>query len=115
MVEKWLIKVEELMIQSLKDIITQSVASYGSTYRPDWILSWPGQVIQCVDCIQWTSEVHQAICNGTLAEQVEKCSEQIEDCVKLVRGKLDPGSQVTTEALIVIDVHGSIEKNFQLN
>lgn len=54
----------------------------------------------------WTAEVTQAIFNATLSELVMKCTEQIEECVKLVQGKLDAGNQVTIEALIVIDVHG---------
>lgn len=66
------------------------------------------QVVQCGNCIQWTKEVTEAIMNKTLKQQVEKCTEQIEQSVKLVQGKLDPGNQVTIEALIVIDVHGKI-------
>lgn len=63
-------------------------------------------MVQCGNCINWTTEVTEAITKNTLAEQVDKCTEQIEQSVKLVQGKLDPGSQVTIEALIVIDVHG---------
>lgn len=54
----------------------------------------------------WTSEVTQAIFNATLADLVQKCTNQIEECVQLVQGKLDPGNQITIEALVVIDVHG---------
>ncbi|XP_076256705.1 dynein heavy chain 3, axonemal [Rhynchophorus ferrugineus] len=105
MVEKWLIQVESVMIQSLKDITKKAIDNYPSVERPTWILTWPGQIVQCVDCIEWTSEVTGAIFSGNLAEQEELCSEQIEQCVKMVQGTLKPNNQVTVEALIVIDVH----------
>lgn len=53
----------------------------------------------------------QAIVEGTLPEQVDLCTKQIEQSVRLVQGKLEPGSQVTIEALIVIDVHGKYINN----
>ncbi|XP_017770457.1 PREDICTED: dynein heavy chain 3, axonemal-like [Nicrophorus vespilloides] len=105
MVEKWLLQVEHLMISSMKDITADSVKAYASTDRCDWILSWPGQIVQCVDCIQWTTEVTKAILDKTLKEQVNLCTVQIEQSVKLVQGKLELGHQITMEALIVIDVH----------
>lgn len=106
MVEKWLVQVETIMIQSLKDVTSESIKHYPTVERPDWILHWPGQVVQCVDCIQWTTEVTSAIFQGTLQEQESLCTEQIEQSVKMVQGKLKPNNQVTVEALIVIDVHG---------
>lgn len=105
MVEKWLVQVESVMIQSLKDITKKAIDNYMISERPPWILAWPGQIVQCVDCIQWTMEVTNAIFGGTLAEQEELNTEQIEQCVKMVQGTLKPNNQVTVEALIVIDVH----------
>lgn len=64
------------------------------------------KVVQCVDCVQWTLEVTKAITSNKLKEQLQKCTRQIEETVQLVQGKLEPGSQITLEALIVIDVHG---------
>lgn len=45
MVEKWLLKVQHLMIQSMIDITSQSIEAYKPDTRAKWILSWPGQVI----------------------------------------------------------------------
>lgn len=107
MVERWLVLVEKIMIQSMKDVVSEAVKSYRTMDRSEWLLSFPGQVIQCGNCIQWTTDVTEAILSGTLAEQVDKCTRQIERSVMLVQGKLDPDSQITIEALIVIDVHGT--------
>ncbi|GJQ73710.1 DNAH3 [Trypoxylus dichotomus] len=106
MVEKWLLQVEQVMLQSMKSITNDAVASYSDNDRRDWILTWPGQTVQCVDCIQWTKDVTKAIQAKTLPEQLAKCTKQIEGCVQMVQGKLEPGNQITVEALIVIDVHG---------
>ncbi|KAJ8964394.1 hypothetical protein NQ317_006775 [Molorchus minor] len=106
LVEKWLVQVEGVMIQSLKDITRDSVANYPTVDRTTWILNWPGQVVQCVDCVEWTADVTNAIFSGTLQEEEDLCTEQIEACVKMVQGKLLPNNQITIEAMIVIDVHG---------
>ncbi|KAI4456226.1 dynein heavy chain family protein [Holotrichia oblita] len=112
MVEKWLLQVEQTMLQSMKNITSDAVSSYSDNDRREWILTWPGQTVQCVDCVQWTKDVTKAITGGTLVEQLAKCTRQIEGCVQMVQGKLEPGNQITVEALIVIDVHGrDIVKN----
>lgn len=105
MVEKWLIQVEQQMLSSLKDVINKSVQDYGHAKRRDWVLKWPGQVILCADSIFWTSEVSEAIHNGTLAKYLQQSNKRIDEIVGLVRGKLDPGNRITLGALIVIAVH----------
>lgn len=47
MVEKWLVLVEKIMIQSMKDITTEAVAAYETMGRADWLLNFPGQVKNC--------------------------------------------------------------------
>ncbi|XP_066246402.1 dynein axonemal heavy chain 3 [Euwallacea similis] len=104
MVEKWLIQVESVMIQSLKDITKKAMDNYPAVDRPTWILAWPGQIVQCVDYIRWTTDVTSAISSGILLEKEKIYSKQIESCVKMVQGTLKPNNQVTVEALIVINV-----------
>ncbi|XP_071052042.1 dynein axonemal heavy chain 3 isoform X2 [Onthophagus taurus] len=105
MVEKWLLQVQLIMLQSMKDIMNFAVKAFTPQSRKEWILSWPGQIIQACDCIIWTTDVTEAITNNTLDNQVALCTEQIKICVEMVQGKLEPSTQITIEALIVIDVH----------
>ena len=44
MVEKWLIQVEEVMINSLKKVTDDAVNAYYQTPRGKWVQEWPGQV-----------------------------------------------------------------------
>ncbi|CAH8296506.1 unnamed protein product, partial [Schistosoma turkestanicum] len=62
-------------------------------------------VVICVSCIYWTKEVQESIENNQLTEYNKKCNEQIDDIVRLVRGKLTSGERITLGALTVIDVH----------
>ncbi|PRD34653.1 UNVERIFIED_CONTAM: Dynein heavy chain 3 [Trichonephila clavipes] len=109
MVEKWLAEVEVSMLQSLKDVIRKSLQAYPTCARTEYVLSWPGQVVICVCSAFWTAEVSEAIENNTVKEYRDKCSQQIDDIVALVRGKLEPNKRLTLGALIVIDVHARDE------
>lgn len=44
MVEKWLVQVESMMIQSLKDITAQALQAAAVGNRSEWVKKWPGQV-----------------------------------------------------------------------
>jgi len=44
MVEKWLLRVQEVMILSLKDVMKESFVAYAQNLRESWVLDWPGQV-----------------------------------------------------------------------
>lgn len=108
MVEKWLQQVEDMMISSLRHIIKDAVADYVVKDRKKWVLDWPGQVVLCASQVYWTEETGTAIQNNKLRNYLETCSNQINDTVALVRGKLDSGARITLGALIVIDVHGKL-------
>ncbi|XP_062266298.1 dynein axonemal heavy chain 3 [Platichthys flesus] len=105
MVEKWLLQVENLMLKSVRHVISQGVTQYSEVPRKEWVLQWPGQVVICASSIFWTSEVSEAIETNTLPAYVEKCNNQISDIVELVRGKLSGGARMTLGGLTVIDVH----------
>lgn len=67
MVEKWLLEVESNMIMSIKQEMFKSFFAYAETPRKKWVLEWPGQIVLCITQTYWTSEVAEAIEEGSLA------------------------------------------------
>lgn len=107
MVEMWLCQVESLMVKSMRVTIFNCLDSFGSTERKEWMITWPGQIVLCCDCIIWTSHATEAIKANKLPHFYKECVDVIANCVMLIRGvKLRPDIMSTVEALIVIDVHG---------
>ncbi|XP_028170778.1 dynein heavy chain 3, axonemal [Ostrinia furnacalis] len=106
MVERWLQQLEQQMIVSLRDVASEAIAAYPLTRREDWVLVWPGQIVQAGSCVQYTTEAIEAIETQSLPELVERSTAQITGLVYLVQGELEPGNRITVEALIVLDVHG---------
>uniref|UniRef100_A0A673U890 Dynein axonemal heavy chain 3 n=1 Tax=Suricata suricatta TaxID=37032 RepID=A0A673U890_SURSU len=105
MVEKWLQKVEQMMLASMQEVIRLGIEAYVQVPRNQWVLQWPGQVVICVSSIFWTKEVSQALVEKTLPDFLKKSNNQIAQIVQLVRGKLSSGARLTLGALTVIDVH----------
>ena len=66
MVEKWLLEVEANMIMSVKQEMYKSYKDYAETIRKKWVLAWPGQIVLCISQTYWTSEVAEAIEEGSL-------------------------------------------------
>ncbi|XP_064605237.1 dynein axonemal heavy chain 3-like isoform X2 [Liolophura sinensis] len=105
LVEIWLSQVEEVMKLSLREVMVKAVDSYQKTKREEWVLQWPGQVVLASSQIHWTAQVTQAIQTCSLSKFLASSNRQIEDVVKLVRGRLSKMARITLGALIVIDVH----------
>ncbi|VDO03290.1 unnamed protein product [Rodentolepis nana] len=107
-VEKWLLQVQDIMLLSVHDVISEAKDAYDSDIRDTWVLEWPGQVVLCVSQIFWTLEVSAAIAYGQaegLARYCKQLDSQIAAIVRLVRGKLSTQERITLGALVVIDVH----------
>lgn len=54
-----IVKVEEVMKLSLKEVMKKAVKEYPAIPRKDWVVKWPGQVVLAASQIHWTSEVTQ--------------------------------------------------------
>uniref|UniRef100_G1R6N8 Dynein axonemal heavy chain 12 n=1 Tax=Nomascus leucogenys TaxID=61853 RepID=G1R6N8_NOMLE len=106
-VEKWLIQVEDLMLQSVHDVIAAARLAYPESARRDWVREWPGQVVLCVSQMFWTSETQEVISGGTegLKKYYKELQNQLNEIVELVRGKLSKQTRTTLGALVTIDVH----------
>ncbi|KAG1961895.1 dynein heavy chain 12, axonemal [Pimephales promelas] len=106
-VEKWLLQVEDIMLRSIRDVISHSRLAYPDTKRSQWVREWPGQVVLCTSQMYWTLEVHEAIRSGAngLKNYYEQLQNQLNDIVELVRGTLPKQTRTTLGALVTIDVH----------
>ena len=106
-VEKWLVDVEEVMRESLRQIMRDAVAAYPSEERATWVLEWPGQVVLNGSQVFWTLEVERAINGGVdkLAAYKAQLDAQLQAIVAKVRGDLSKLHRQTMGALVTIDVH----------
>ena len=96
-----------MMVASVRDVAERAKNAYPNFERDEWVKNWPGQVVLNCSQVFWTSEVHEAIRGGVaeLANYKKVNDQQINQTVKLVRGKLTTQQRITLGALIVIDVH----------
>ena len=104
-VEFWMGEVEQMMYDSIRNVLKISVEEYVKTPRKDWVLEHCGQCVLNGSQVHWTKEVEDAIQAGTLAKYLDKLEDQLQDCVQLVRKKLTKLQSITMGALITIDVH----------
>lgn len=60
-VEKWMLEIENMMKKSLKKLCKDSMATYATTQRTDWVRQYPGQIVLAANQIDWTIGVETAI------------------------------------------------------
>lgn len=96
-VEKWLVDLETSMKLTLREIIEKALIAYKNIERSKWVIQWPGQAILAVSCTHWTTEVTQAILHYPrgLPRYLNKCNDEIDKIVKLVRGVLPLQTRLT--------------------
>ena len=88
-------------------MIGEALEAYPEAERGEWVKLWPGQAVLAVTCFYWTSLIHESIRKGqaALEDYLTLNNKQIDEIVKIVRGKLTKQNRVTLQALIVLDVH----------
>eukprot|EP00803_Ostreobium_quekettii_P008972 evm.model.scf_437EXC.9 EVM.evm.TU.scf_437EXC.9 scf_437EXC:49472-57192(-) len=107
-VEKWLLEFEGVMKRTLHKLSCEALEAYAHTERSTWILEWPGQLVLNCSQVYWTREVNEAIATlgaKGLADYADKCTDELNKIVNLVRGQLTSLERATCGALVVIDVH----------
>lgn len=57
LVEKWLKEVQTVMLESVLSQSRLAYDAYWNDVRAEWVLKWPGQVVQTISCQTWTKEV----------------------------------------------------------
>ncbi|XP_026297252.1 dynein heavy chain 7, axonemal isoform X2 [Apis mellifera] len=106
-VEKWLLELESAMKKSVKAQVIRAKDAYLIEVRAQWALHWPGQTVLCISKLYWTTDVTAALTKSLQAvkEYIDVCTHELNEIVKLVRGKLTKQNRVTLEALVTMDVH----------
>ncbi|XP_076249285.1 dynein axonemal heavy chain 7 [Calliopsis andreniformis] len=106
-VEKWLLQLESAMKKSVRAQVIQAKNAYLKRTRSKWALEWPGQTILCISKLYWTADVTNTLSKPSpnLEGYVEICTNELNEIVKLVRGKLSTQNRTTLEALVTLDVH----------
>ncbi|PBC30449.1 Dynein heavy chain 7, axonemal [Apis cerana cerana] len=106
-VEKWLLELEFAMKKSVKAQVIRAKDAYLIEVRTQWALHWPGQTILCISKLYWTTDVTAALSKSLQAvkDYIDVCTHELNEIVKLVRGKLTKQNRVTLEALVTMDVH----------
>ena len=113
-VEHWLMKIQEMMIQSLYDTAKQALKEYPDDdpfNRENWLFAYNAQNILLIDLVKWTEGVTEAILNE--AKDPKKGVKSYEDFMKeminrmvaIVRKDLNILERTLMGALIVLDVH----------
>ena len=107
-VEKWLLQTEALMRESVRDQTAKARLAYAETPRIEWCLQWPGMVVICISQMYWTTEVESAIIEPGgrgVQKYADKCTEQLNEIIELVRGELTKLQRQAIGAMCVLDVH----------
>jgi dynein heavy chain len=104
-VERWLVEVEENMMDSLRVVTKESNDAYAHAQREKWCCDWAGQVVLCTDCIYWSAEVTEALQKKQIGQYEKQLFKQLSDIVALVRGNLTKLQRTTIGAMVTIDVH----------
>merc|ERR1719399_1988994 len=109
-VEKWLLELEEIVFDTLRERINESNGAYARQPRGEWCQEWPGQVVLATDMIYWTTETKVALDettegNNAIAAHSKHLHTQLQDIVALVRGELTKNARTAIGAMCTLDVH----------
>lgn len=82
-----------------------SHSDYPTKERTSWVLDWPGMVVLAIDQIYWTREVEASLDKGGLPglkDYEAQCTRQLDDVVKMVRGKITKLQVCTLTSLATV-------------
>ena len=60
-VEDWMLEIERVMKETMRQIIRDSLQDYKVTKRTAWVLKWPGQIVIAGCQTYWTQQVSEAL------------------------------------------------------
>ena len=110
-VEEYMNAIIAKMRGELRDVLSDSIKSYSSKPRTEWLLDWPSQIILVVNGITWTQEVEEAILDFQKGDKnaLKKCSQnqvkQLSDLISMTRTPLEKPDRQKVMNMITIDAH----------
>ncbi|XP_049940877.1 dynein axonemal heavy chain 1-like, partial [Schistocerca serialis cubense] len=104
-VEDWLLKVEEIMKNTVRLTLGASLKEINEKDRNQWVLEWPGQVVIAGSQTHWTEGVEKSVLKNCLEDYYGSMLKQLDGLRQLVKGPLKRIERQVLSALIVIEVH----------
>ena len=110
-VEVYLQKTVEKMVSTLNEVALNSIKSYNTMSRDEWINKDAAQITILINMIQWVSNVENALTkiqNGDLNAMKNLYKESVEGLtalIKKVQGDLTPPIRQKVMVLITMDTH----------
>jgi len=89
--------IESLNIDSIFLQVIRARNAFPTKARSQWALEWPGQTVLCISKLYWTADVTDKLPKGfeSLRDYVETCTYELNEIVKLIRGKLSTQNRTT--------------------
>jgi dynein heavy chain len=91
-VEDWMGEVEQMMFDTIRDVLKQSIDEYSDMVRNEWIKKNPGQCVLNGSQVHWTMELETAMEKGGVKgvqDYLKQLDVQLLSTVDLVRQKLN--------------------------
>lgn len=110
-VDKWMKKLEELMMETLFRVIREGLNNYGELSKEDWYLTNTAQVTSIISQIAWVVSVEdylKSIQDGeqnTIDETLSDTNRNLDILTELVRRPLSSAVHKSIVALITAEVH----------
>nr|XP_034195945.1 dynein heavy chain 1, axonemal-like [Osmia lignaria] len=104
-VEYWLGDLENVMRNTIREIIREALRMIDSISRKTWVYMWPGQITLCCGQTYWTAHVENGILRNNLRGYYEELLEHLDDLRDLVRAPQTDVQRLMLEAVITVEVH----------
>lgn len=108
-VEKWLLAVEQEMLDAVRNETTHSYSDFITTDRCQWISNWPQMIVLCITQMFWASDVQFFLHNrdkNAMRALHDASHVKIDEAVTLMGAEdISHLDRLTLESLIVVDVH----------
>ncbi|EKX36467.1 hypothetical protein GUITHDRAFT_97557 [Guillardia theta CCMP2712] len=110
-VEVWLLEIENVMRQTLRKVLNQTLSSMKGTKREKWVNDFPGQLLITAGQMQWTSECEKGLLDSEKGNKVgvrtakKKQVVLLNKYAEMVRGQLNKLNRNKVVAIITIEVH----------